>query len=98
MKSIARITLLLFWLFAITAPSIVTLCNSDNPIVVTNLNEEEHQESGKKLLGEEKFGKENSMDFSLIAIYENLINANLQILRYSGLSLDVLSPPPKSIC
>ncbi|WP_339836126.1 hypothetical protein [uncultured Maribacter sp.] len=97
MKHIARITLLLLWLFAIAAPSIITLCDIDNPIVLSNLNEEEQQESGKKSMGEEKFVKENSLDLSLIAIYKNSFNSSFQIIDCSNLSLEVLSPPPKYI-
>jgi len=97
MKYIARITLFLIWLFAVTAPSIITLCDIDNPIVVTNLNEEEQQESGKKSVGEEKFVKENSLDFSMIAIYENTIRLNHHIIGCFDLSLEVLSPPPEHL-
>lgn len=93
MTFFARITLLLLWLFAVTAPSIITLCDVENPIVVTNLNEEE-QESGKKSMGEEKFVKENSLDFSIVAIFENSISSNFNIEGYQDLSLEVLSPPP----
>ena len=97
MKYIARITLLLLWLFALTAPSIITLCDIDNPIVVTNLNEEEQQESGKKSMGEEKFVKENLLAFSLIAIYKNSIKLNHHIIGCFDLSLEVLSPPPEQL-
>jgi len=96
MKFIARFTLLLFWLFAITAPSIITLCDVENPIVITNLNEEE-QESGKKSMGEEKFVKENLLDFSIAAIFENSINRNFNMIGYMDLSLEVPSPPPDYI-
>jgi len=97
MKYKAHITLLLLWLFAVTAPSIITLCDVDNPIVVTNLNEEEQHESGKKSMGEEKFVKENLLDFSLIAIYENSISLNFHSIGCFGLSLEVLSPPPEQV-
>jgi hypothetical protein len=93
MTFFARITLLLLWLFAVTAPSIITLCDVENPILITNLNEEE-QESGKKSLGEEKFVKENSLDFSIVSIFENSINSNFNMKGYQDLSLEVLSPPP----
>ncbi|TLP73138.1 hypothetical protein [Maribacter sp. ACAM166] len=98
MRNTARITLLLLWLFAVAAPSIITLCNVDNPIVVTNLNEEEQQESGKKSMAEEKFVKENLLDFSLIAIYENSIRRNVHSIDCFNLSLEVLSPPPEPFC
>lgn len=93
MTIFARITLLLLWLFAVTAPSIITLCDIDNPIVITNLNEEE-QESGKKSMGEEKFFKENSLDFSTIAIFESSIISNFNPIGYLDLSQEVFSPPP----
>lgn len=94
MKHIARFTLLILWLFAITAPSIITLCDVENPIVVTNLNEEEQQESGKKSMGEEKFVKESSLNFSIVAIFESSIIGNFNKTVYQDLFLEVLSPPP----
>jgi len=97
MKVIARFTLLLLWLFALTAPSIITLCDVDNPVVVTNLNEEEQQESGKKSVGEEKFVKENLLDFSLIALFDSSVNGNFHSIDSFDLSLEVLSPPPDHI-
>ncbi|MEP2056762.1 hypothetical protein [Maribacter litoralis] len=96
MQFIARFTLLFFWLFAITAPSIITLCDVDNPIVITNLNEEE-QESGKKSMGEEKFVKDNSIHFSFISIHENSIIGNMNTIGYLDLYLEVFSPPPDYI-
>lgn len=94
---IARITILLLWLFAVTAPSIITLCDIDNPIVVTNLNEEEQQESGKKSMGEEKFVKENFLDFTLIPLTKKLSVNNFLILRSFNLSFEILSPPPEHL-
>ncbi|HDZ05355.1 hypothetical protein LCGC14_0069980 [marine sediment metagenome] len=96
MKFFARIILLFLWLFAVTAPSIITLCDVENPIVITNLNEEE-QESGKKSMGEEKFVKENLLDFSIAAIFENSIISNFSMIGYMDLSLEVPSPPPDYI-
>lgn len=92
---LARITILLLWLFAVTAPSIITLCDIDNPIVVTNLNEEEQQESGKKSMGEEKFVKENFLDFTLIPLTKKLLVNNFLILGSFNLSFEILSPPPE---
>ena len=97
MKNIARTTLLILWLFALAAPSVITIFNIDDTIVMTNLNEEEQQESVKKSISEEKFVKENLLDFSLIAIYKNSIQSNFQIVDKSIISLDVLSPPPKNL-
>ncbi|WP_405384657.1 hypothetical protein [Maribacter sp. LLG6340-A2] len=97
MKYIARITLLLLWLFAITAPSIITLCDTENPIVVTNLNEEEQQETGKKSMGEEKYVKDNSIDLSLVATTKNSISRNNYILGCFDFALEVISPPPENL-
>ncbi|APQ17179.1 hypothetical protein [Maribacter hydrothermalis] len=97
MKNIARITLLILWLFALSAPSVITIFNINDTIVLTNLNEEEQQESVKKSIGEEKFVKENYLNFSLIASYKNLIQSSFQVVDNSILSLDVVSPPPKYI-
>ncbi|WP_299434281.1 hypothetical protein [uncultured Maribacter sp.] len=97
MKVFARIILLFLWLFAVTAPSIITLCDVENTIVITNLNEEE-QESGKKSpTAEEKFVKENSLDFSIVAILNNTVNSNFNMAGYKNLSLEVLSPPPECL-
>lgn len=96
MKHIARITLLFLWLFAITAPSIITLCDIENPIVVSNLNEEE-QESGKKSMGEEKFVKENFIDFSMLAYSSNSNNSNYYIIGCFDFALEVISPPPEQL-
>ena len=93
MKILTRIILLLLWLFAVTAPSIITLCDVDNPIVISNLNEEE-QESGKKSIGEEKFVREKTLDFYLVAIFENSMGNKFNMVGYQNLTLDVLSPPP----
>lgn len=98
MKDLARIILLFLWLFAIVAPSIITLCDFDNHITITNLNEEEQQESGKKNIGEEKFVKENILDFSLIALYQNSTSANFNDMESFDLLLEVLYPPPEKHC
>tara|TARA_R110000868_G_scaffold126650_3_gene333872 strand:- start:155 stop:451 length:297 start_codon:yes stop_codon:yes gene_type:complete len=94
---LARITILLLWLFAVTAPSIITLCDIENPIVVTNLNEEEQQESSKKSMGEEKYVKENFLDFALIPIVKKLSVNNVPILGSFNLSFEILSPPPEHL-
>ncbi|WP_405412021.1 hypothetical protein [Maribacter sp. Asnod1-A12] len=97
MTFLARILLLLLWLFAVTAPSIITLCDIENPIVITNLNEEE-QESGKKSsIGEEKFVKESSLVYVEVSIFESSIINNFKMIDYLNLSFEVLSPPPDQI-
>ena len=53
MGPIIRITLLLIWLFAVCAPSVITLIHIEKPVIVNNLNEEEPHEQGKKLQPDE---------------------------------------------
>ena len=98
MKNVARITLMILWLFAIIAPSIITLCDVDNPIVVSNLNEEEQQETAKKSIAEEKFVKENILNFSLIALDKKSTVGNFHVMGTFNLSFEVLSPPPEHFC
>ncbi|SHI42021.1 hypothetical protein [Pseudozobellia thermophila] len=95
MKGIYRVTLLLLWLFAITAPSLITLYDTDNAIVVNNLNEEEQQESGKKSQAEEKFVDHHILDFALTNF--SLRPEIGDYHRFSSLdhTLEVLSPPPE---
>ena len=97
MKDFMRITLLLLWLFAIVAPSVITLMDVDNPVVVTNLNEEEQEELGKKTQGEEKFVNENILDFSLIAQSQKSIMGDYHPLGHIDYTLEILLPPPKHI-
>lgn len=98
MKQFARFTLLFLWLFAIVAPSVATLCNPEKPIVVTNLNEEEQQESGKKSFCEEKFVKENFLNFSLICFIDKSKTNDYQGMACFDHTLEVLSPPPEHTC
>ncbi len=97
MKIFARFLLLSFWLFAITAPSVITLLDVDNPIIVTNLNEEEQQETGKKSPLEEKFVNDNYFNFSLIALSEHATMGHYYMMGYIDFTLDILLPPPEHI-
>ncbi|MFC4095623.1 hypothetical protein [Euzebyella saccharophila] len=95
MKSFARFTLLVLWLFAIAAPSVITLCDVDNPIVVTNINEEEQQELGKKSPSEEKIVNEHFMDYALIFCDNESKFDHYRMLGHFELSLEIISPPPE---
>lgn len=97
MKNIARITLLTFWLFAITAPSLVTLCDVENAVVLTNLNEEEQQETGKKSVGEEKFVNDHLFDYSVLKHYKESEISDFHLFGTIDNFLEVVSPPPEHI-
>jgi len=97
MKKFARISLLILWLFAIVTPSAITLFDIDNPVVVTNLNEEEQQESGKKSQAEEKIVNDGMSDFSLIAQSKKSMMDGYHPLGYLDHTLEILLPPPEYI-
>ncbi len=97
MKIFARFLLLALWLLAITAPSVITLLDVDNPVMITNLNEEEQQEAGKKSSLEEKFVKDNYFDYSLIALSEQSVMGDYHVMDYIDFTLEILLPPPEHI-
>ncbi|CAM3443815.1 hypothetical protein ZORO111903_02780 [Zobellia roscoffensis] len=97
MKVFARFLLLSLWLFAIAAPSVITLLDVDNPVIVTNLNEEEQQENLKKSPVEEKFVSTNYYDFSLIALSERSILGHYHIMGYIDFTVEILLPPPEHL-
>lgn len=89
-------TLLFVWLFAIFAPSIITLYHKDGNIVLTtNLNEEEQQEQGKKNQGEEKIVKENSSNFSLLAAIKKAEVGNFYFMAHTDHTVEILLRPPE---
>lgn len=96
MKKFARITLLIFWLFAIVAPSIITLCNVEQPVVITNLNEEEQQETSKKVNGEEKFVNNSFLDFSLLNQSRKSNSCYYYCMGHLDHTLENVLPPPKN--
>jgi hypothetical protein len=89
-------TLLFVWIFAIFAPSVITLYNNDgNTILTSNLNEEEQQEQGEKNQGEKKIVKENSSDFSLLAAIKKSELGNFYFMAHTDHTVEILLPPPE---
>ncbi|MEQ8422572.1 MAG: hypothetical protein RIB64_21370 [Arenibacter algicola] len=97
MKVFARILLLSLWLFAIVAPSAITLLDIDNPVIVTNLNEEEQQETGKKSPLQEKFVNDSFTDFSLIALSQKSLLGVYHPMGHVNFTQKILLPPPEHI-
>ncbi|MEO9890881.1 hypothetical protein [Aurantibacter sp.] len=97
MKVFSRFLLLFLWLFAITAPSIITLLDTDNPIIITNLNEEEQQEVIKKSSLEEKMLNDGYFNFSLITLSDQSDKTDYYTLRFVDFTLEILLPPPEHI-
>jgi len=97
MKRFARISLLTLWLFAIVVPSAITLFDIENAIVITNLNEEEQQETGKKNQDEEKIIDGGIADFSMIAQSKKYVMGKHHSIGYLDYTLEILLPPPEHI-
>jgi len=97
MKKFARISLLTLWLFAIAVPSAIVFFDVDNPIIITNLNEEEQEESGKKTQAEEKFVNEAVLDFSLLAQSQKSVTADYHFITHIDYTLEIFLPPPEHI-
>jgi hypothetical protein len=96
-KNIIQFILLLFWLFALTAPTIITLIDDDSSIVVNNINEEEQQEQHqcKKINEVEKF---IASDFSYWLYISNQRNTSVNDRTSLNISLHtakVILPPPE---
>ena len=97
MKKFAHFTLLSFWLFAVVAPTAVALMDIDNPIVVTNLNEEEQQEAVKKIQAEEKIVNGNKSQFSLILQSKKSIMGHHYFIDHIDHTSEILLPPPEPL-
>ncbi|MEZ4969285.1 MAG: hypothetical protein R2814_06435 [Flavobacteriaceae bacterium] len=97
MKVFARVLLLSLWLFAIVAPSAITLLDVNDPVIVTNLNEEEQQETGKKSPLQEKFVNDGFSDFSLIALSQKSIMGVYHPMGHINFTQKILLPPPEHI-
>lgn len=96
MKSIILLFLLSLWLTAIIAPSVITLLERDGKIMVmTNMNEEEHQEQGKKEIGEKKLVLYNYCSPNFLTSFSHISSNKLQEKHIPNYYLDILLPPPK---
>lgn len=97
MRKLVRIFLLFIWFSAIIAPSVITLMDWDNNILVNTLSEEEQKEQEKKDPTEEKIVQNNPADFSLIASSTNSSIGVFHVTDYGVHTLEILLPPPESI-
>ncbi|MGB5436503.1 MAG: hypothetical protein WBM98_11490 [Maribacter sp.] len=96
-RSNILITLLVVWIFAIVAPSVLTLINTDNPVVITNLTEEEQQETGKKSQAEEKFVHIDPALFSPLSPLKKSKIGCFYNNGISNLTLEIPVPPPEPL-
>ncbi|HET8735070.1 MAG TPA: hypothetical protein VFM69_00590 [Pricia sp.] len=94
-KSYMLYTLLGLWLFAIGAPSVITLIDADHPVVVSNLIEEEQHEQGKKGLDENKVLQYDTANFSLMSKIGNRTHFAFYLDKSLDTTLEIILPPPE---
>lgn len=88
-------TLLAIWLFAVIAPPVISLVNSEERVYISFNQNEEEQEQGKKDNSEEKIVQE-SLDHSEFIALSNSSNFNLETLnKVPPHFLEIPSPPPE---
>ena len=91
-------TLIGIWLFAIVAPSVITLANNgENIIISLNLNEEEQQEQSKKDDKEEKILLENCVAQVQLSPHEKSPYLEIEKINSSTHSIEIPLPPPELI-
>ncbi len=88
-------TLLAVWLFAIIAPPVISLVNSEERVYISFNQNEEEQEQGKKDTSEEKIVQE-TLDYSDFIALRNSSNYNTEPLnKVPPHFLEIPSPPPE---
>jgi len=89
-------TLIGIWLFAIVAPSVITLVNNEESILISlNLNEEEQQEQSKKDDKEEKILLENWLAQTELSQQEKSLFLDIEKIIFSTNSIEIPLPPPE---
>ncbi|MGB5371685.1 MAG: hypothetical protein WBN18_14755 [Flavobacteriaceae bacterium] len=97
MGTVIRITLLLTWLIAVCAPSVISLILIEKPVIVNNLNEEEPHEQVKKLQPDEFISNAFPSAVSLLACSKKSTRTDFYLLGHPNHTLEIFRPPPKSV-
>jgi len=88
--------LLFLWLFAIFAPSTISLLSDENKSIVTiNLNEEEQQEQGKNNVDEKLIVEHSNSDFSLLSRLQASLFYDFHKFGNSEHASEIILPPPE---
>lgn len=97
MQGTFRFILIAFWLFALTAPSMLTLLDLEGSKLVLNLNEEDAEESTFSTFDEEQWAIEN-----YFALFHPIQTKKIELTSigwFIGLdhTLEVVLPPPEPL-
>ena len=89
-------SLISIWLFTIVAPSVISLVNDGESIIISmNLNEEEQQETSKKDDNEEKIILENWLAQIQLSLQEKSPYLEIEKIYPSSHSIEIPLPPPE---
>jgi hypothetical protein len=95
-KSTVLVSLISIWLFAVFAPSIISLVNNeDNIFISITLNEEQQQEQGKKDDSEEKTLLEYWIEQIHISPKERTFLSDQLEIFISTHAIEIPLPPPE---
>jgi hypothetical protein len=89
--------MLFVWFFAIAAPALITLTNSDDAIAMVNLNEEEPQEKGEKLQFKEKIVRPHPNNLLFLSQFNKKSISDIWLRSKSEHIIEIPIPPPESI-
>ncbi|MCM4171159.1 hypothetical protein DHD32_06690 [Arenibacter sp. TNZ] len=95
MKKSCLYFLLFFWVFAIVAPAIITIIGDNTVIIVSNLNEEENQNSVNKYVAEKHILYNNTEDIFSSLVNNKKVAHSRYLLGSSNYILDINLPPPE---
>lgn len=88
--------LLFIWLFAVFAPPVISLANTEDRVFISlNQNEEEQQEQGKKDTSEEKIVQESSDSWAFTTLRNTRSYAQGPLPSLSDHYLEIPLPPPE---
>lgn len=95
-KSSILTSLISIWLFAVFAPSIISLVNNDDGIFISlNLSEEEQQEQCKKDDNEEKILLDKWLAHIQFFQKERIHFSHILQINFSSHSIEIPLPPPE---
>lgn len=97
MQGTFRFILIAFWLFALTAPSVLTLIDPEGSKLVMNLNEEDAEESTFSPFDEEQLATEN-----YFALFHPIQTKKIELTSMGWFialdhTLEVVLPPPEPL-
>lgn len=97
-KSSILVSLIFIWLFAVFAPSVISLVNNeDSAYVSLNLNEEEQQEQSKFDDSEEIFFHEDSISQIRFSQQKRTPFLDKRQLIFISHSAEISLPPPEVV-